>query len=301
MKQKVHLLDPDIASIVGVNAALVYNKILYYCEYHAAEGTNCHDGLHWSYNTHKGMAKQFKYLTPRQIRTALSKLIDKRLILVGNYNKFANDRTLWYAVNPDFHLTSKSFGNDTEVISDLTSKSNAAYDTEVTPLPIDTNKPPPKEEEANVDFNDFWSKYPRTFKMDRGRSLTEWLSLTATEKRHAVYSIKPLSSDLKKMQGGGYMPYVYLRDRIFNRIDMPSSAPVRSYDIPEEGTVHRELYDLVIDKYGEPVWNSWFNSCCLGEGDNLKTIYPSSKFKGTKLEALYSSVLKSHGFEIAGF
>ena len=140
---KIDSIDPKIAELVGVNAALVFQKIRYYCDYHKAENTNFHDGLHWSYNTHSGMVMQFPYLTKRQIRTALEKLTTGGLLLTGNYNKYKNDRTLWYAVAPNFHMTSKSNGSfpyDTEVTSTYDFKVTSTYDSEVTPLPIETNK-----------------------------------------------------------------------------------------------------------------------------------------------------------------
>lgn len=137
MKDLTHSLDPEVAKIVGVNAALVFNKIRHYCIYHESENTNFHDGMHWSYNTHKGMTKQFEYLSTRQIRTALEKLLKAGFIISGNYNKFKNDRTLWYTFGPRFQMTSKSNGYDTEVKS--------TYDIEVTALPISTNKDPSKQ------------------------------------------------------------------------------------------------------------------------------------------------------------
>src|SRR5699024_2527692 len=48
-------------------------------------------------NSMKAMLEIFPYLTEKKIRTALKNLQDEGLILTGNYNRSAYDRTLWYA------------------------------------------------------------------------------------------------------------------------------------------------------------------------------------------------------------
>lgn len=190
MKTLIHSLDPEMAKIVGVNAALIYQKICHYCRYHEDEGTNFHDGLHWSYNTHAGMQKQFTYLTVRQIRTALEKLLKSKAIVSGNYNKFKNDRTLWYAINPDFHMTLKSnVTNDTEVIS--------TNDTEVTALPIETSKDTVKTiisqkqsipyEEILKLYNDFAKQHGIT--VSRGLNPKKKSNIRTTYLKHGMKGI----------------------------------------------------------------------------------------------------------------
>ena len=139
----IHALHPVIARIAGVNAALIFNKIQHYVEYHRNEKTNFHDDLHWSYNTHEGFVKQFPYYTKRQIRTAIDKLIEHKLIVKGNYNKFKNDKTLWYSIHPEIGLTLKSHQEswtDFEVTSSYDFKVTSTYDLNDTPLPIKTSK-----------------------------------------------------------------------------------------------------------------------------------------------------------------
>ena len=53
---------------------------------------------YWTYNSKKAFEKIFGYLNERQIDYALKKLIDDEVIITGNYNAVAYDRTLWYTI-----------------------------------------------------------------------------------------------------------------------------------------------------------------------------------------------------------
>lgn len=92
-----HSFDPDIAKRVGVNAAVIYQNILWWAEKNAANGRHYHGGLWWTYNSVSAFADLFPYLSGKQIRTALEKLEQVGLLASGCFNKSAYDRTKWYA------------------------------------------------------------------------------------------------------------------------------------------------------------------------------------------------------------
>jgi len=92
-----HSFDPLIAKQVGLNAATIYQNILFWAEVNAANNKHIHDGYIWTYNSIVAFGELFPYLTLKQIRTALTKLEDDGLIVSGCYNKSAYDRTKWYA------------------------------------------------------------------------------------------------------------------------------------------------------------------------------------------------------------
>lgn len=93
-----HSFDVDVAVQYGVNAAILFDNIYFWCEHNRANGTNLHDGNYWTYNSRKAFSELFPYMTTKAISTALQKLIDAGLIETGNYNANAYDRTMWYAV-----------------------------------------------------------------------------------------------------------------------------------------------------------------------------------------------------------
>lgn len=123
-----HSFNVEIAQKYGMNAAVIFNNIFYWCEHNRANGKHEHDGLFWTYNSRKAFADLFPYMTERQIRTALDKLISEGLIVTGNYNTDPRDRTNWYAV------TKVGYCIGHESPMQVTSMSNA-MDLEVQPLP----------------------------------------------------------------------------------------------------------------------------------------------------------------------
>lgn len=95
-----HVFDIDVAQIVGVNAAILLENIAHWIEHNRAneDKKSFHDGRYWTYNSMKAFSELFPYLKPNAVRTALKKLKEADLIIVGNYNKLAYDRTQWYAL-----------------------------------------------------------------------------------------------------------------------------------------------------------------------------------------------------------
>lgn len=139
---KKHILDIGVAQLVGTNAALILENISYWCEHNAANNTNLHDGHYWTYNSTKAFGELFPYMTVNVIRTALKKLKDNGLILTGNFNKSAYDRTTWYT------LTEKAEEMlDVNVHSDEPTQEEATAET---PTPSPTPAQDPWASNTNV-------------------------------------------------------------------------------------------------------------------------------------------------------
>ena len=103
----MHQFDPEIAKLVGVNAAVIYQNIVWWTQKNAANERHFYEGRYWTYNSVKAFESLFPYLTAKQIRSALLKLEDEGLIASGNFNQSAYDRTKWYSPSepvqlPDF-------------------------------------------------------------------------------------------------------------------------------------------------------------------------------------------------------
>lgn len=140
-----HVLDINIAQLVGTNAALILENLAYWCEHNAANNANLHDGHYWTYNSTKAFAELFPYMTVNVIRTALKKLKDADLILTGNYNKSAYDRTMWYT------LTEKA-----ETILGVTTHSDDPIQEEnATEAPAPTTTEDPWANTTNTDTTQF--------------------------------------------------------------------------------------------------------------------------------------------------
>ena len=151
---KKHYFDIEVAQMVGVNAAVLLENIAHWCEHNQANNTNFHDGHYWTFNSTKAFEELFPYIKSRGIRTALDKLKDGGLIVVGNYNKSPYDRTQWYALTekaeallyPDSSIcqkrqiktsdeTNENVKNDAP-IPDITTDVTSVVNSSVTYTPI---------------------------------------------------------------------------------------------------------------------------------------------------------------------
>lgn len=103
-----HSFEPEIAEKVGINAAVIYQNIVWWCEKNAANERNIHDGRAWTYNSLAAFETLFPYLTGKQIRLALEKLKDSGFIVTGCFNKDPRDRTIWYAPAGNMHLPKRA-------------------------------------------------------------------------------------------------------------------------------------------------------------------------------------------------
>lgn len=89
----------EVAMEVGLNAAVVFYAIHFWCRRNRANGKNEHGGLWYVYNSVKAWDELFPYLTAKQIRTALDKLESVGFLESGCFNENPFDRTKWYAVS----------------------------------------------------------------------------------------------------------------------------------------------------------------------------------------------------------
>lgn len=101
---RIHRHFPIVAERCGANASNIFYHIAHWVIVNGYHDKNKHDGHYWMYSSVRTLAKEtFGYMTENQIRYALKKLIDEGLIMTGNYNKTAYDRTLWYTLTPEGH------------------------------------------------------------------------------------------------------------------------------------------------------------------------------------------------------
>lgn len=142
-----HNFQPDIAKRVGINAAVIYQNILWWAERNAANDKHFYDGYWWTYNSIAAFEELFPYLTGKQIRTALAKLVDEKLLIAGCYNKSQYDRTKWYApicLSGQMELTEKAnqFAPEGNTIPDINTDNKPYVIIEGFPtwMPIDAWK-----------------------------------------------------------------------------------------------------------------------------------------------------------------
>lgn len=208
---KKHVFDIEVARIVGVNAAILLENIAYWCEHNQANEENYHDGHYWTFNSMKAFEELFPYIKPNAIRTALGKLKDAGLIIVGNYNKSAYDRTSWYALTdkanailgihtsicekPQMELGESTNQNEenNEPIPDITSVVTSPVTSDVSkpkrkrfvPPSLDDVKAYCNERHNSVDAQKFLDYYSMTgWKTKGGAVIKDWKACVRTWERN---------------------------------------------------------------------------------------------------------------------
>src|ERR1017187_3155579 len=83
----------------GTEEAIILYHFRYWVTGNKATNTHNHDGRHWLYNSHKELAELFPFFNEQKCKRLVASLKDQGILLVGNYNKAAYDRTNWYSIN----------------------------------------------------------------------------------------------------------------------------------------------------------------------------------------------------------
>lgn len=152
-----HSFDINIAKRFGIQAAVLLKNLYFWIEKNKANDTNYYDGYYWTYNSKKAFSDLFPYMTERQIDYTLKKLIDEEIIITGNYNKMAYDRTLWYAI------TKKGYSILQNCEMEETKMSNG-NNGDVKPIPdintdINSNNKPNKKVSKKISFDELIDTY----------------------------------------------------------------------------------------------------------------------------------------------
>lgn len=111
----LHYFDVDVAKRCGVNAAILLSDIQYWCERSNGDPAHLREGRVWMWSSWQGFAERHPYLTVRQIRYALGRLIAEEVVLTAQYSDRALDRTIWYSP-ADSPTVANAFDNDGECI-----------------------------------------------------------------------------------------------------------------------------------------------------------------------------------------
>lgn len=178
----LHFFNPQVAEEYGVNAAVLFQNISFWIEKNKANDRNFIDGYYWTYSSIKAFQELFPYLTARAISTALQKLEEGGLIITGNHNKSAYDRTKWYAI------TEKGFSilQNREMEKQETQNGNAEN---AEPIPYN------KTDKVQIDYTDILTAFNEIC-----ISLPKVQKLTDARKK-AIKAVIPLLDSDNPVQG----------------------------------------------------------------------------------------------------
>jgi len=98
------MFSVDHAVRYGVSEAVIIQNLQFWIVRNRANGENFREGRTWTYNSVKAFSDLFPYMSPKQIRGALERLVEKGVLVTANHNESGRDRTLWYAFADEGHF-----------------------------------------------------------------------------------------------------------------------------------------------------------------------------------------------------
>lgn len=105
-----HSFDLEHAVSYGLEESIIIKNFQYWCTLHKANNQHFYDGHYWVYCSRKALGDIFPYISDKKIRRAVANLIEKEVLITGNYNKNNYDRTKWYAFKNEMHFIDPLIG-----------------------------------------------------------------------------------------------------------------------------------------------------------------------------------------------
>lgn len=93
----IHHFKVALAKEYGIEEAILIDEFRYQIARNKANDNNFYDGRFWTYNSQKAYAEIFPYFSIGQIKRIIGRLVEKGILMKGNYNANQYDRTNWYA------------------------------------------------------------------------------------------------------------------------------------------------------------------------------------------------------------
>jgi len=103
----------------GVDEAILIHHFQHWIEFNRTMKRNQYEGRTWTYQTQEEIAGHFTFWTRDQVQYLINKLVEKGVLIKGNFNKNKFDRTQWYSfenekmfTKPDFSTKDRKKGHD---------------------------------------------------------------------------------------------------------------------------------------------------------------------------------------------
>ena len=92
-----HHFKVALAKEFGIEEAILIDEFRFQISRNKANERNFFEDRYWTYNSQKAYAELFPYLNVGKVKRIISSLIEKGILLKGNFNANQYDRTNWYA------------------------------------------------------------------------------------------------------------------------------------------------------------------------------------------------------------
>ncbi len=214
-----HAFDVDLATLYGLEESIMIHHFQYWIRHAKSLGKNQHEGRTWWYQSIREISAHFDYWSIKQVEKILNKLVDKKIIIKGNFNKNPFERKCWYAfenekmfaISPFGEMQIRKRGNDISLNGEmlLDKDKNNKRDNETTTIPPPTHEPPMYDENGGGGFSYRKKKEEELIFLPMKEIMKHFpdASIDLLEKaiKEARHTNKPISDPIK------YLKVIYLR------------------------------------------------------------------------------------------
>lgn len=165
----IYQFDTDLAAEFGVDEAILISHLIFWINKNAANERHYHDGRYWTYSSIEGFSRIFMFWSVGQIHRILKSLKEQDVIIKGNFNDTAYDRTAWYAFTDSFLQNHK--------IHFLKSKNGSAENEKCIDIDNKTDKNIDINRDNNIPSGELFACETTTEKAKRPRRTSEKLCL----------------------------------------------------------------------------------------------------------------------------
>ena len=251
------LVDRELASVIGLNEAIVLQQLNYWLHSKSAKQIN---GRLWVYNTYDNWRKDnFPFWSRNTIRRAFDSCIKRGLIITGNFNKAGFDKTKWYSIDIeklDEVMGSACAQNGQTSEPKWADGSNQDGHTNTRDYPETTsenNKHSASHSNAQSvsqlekEFEEVWSKYPN--KKGKKQAFNHYKAWRKDSVKHTnAYLLERLKKYLTYcQQNNWYHPMngsTWFNGRFDDELEVDNPKPANKYD--QEG-YYDDYKDFVRD------------------------------------------------------
>lgn len=227
-----HSFDISYAKQYGVDEAIMISNFQYWLKKNWSNDKHRYDGRTWTYNSVASYEKLFPYWTGKQIRRVIESLVDKGVLIRGEYNKNVYDRTSWYAFVDE----------STFLFENIDLPIWANQDAHLgKPIPnINTDSKPNKK--TNTDRQDFgdWSE-----------AMHAWINYRKSIKKpfKTERGITSALNDLKKVCKNDFNQAMLVVEYCMNKEWQGIYAPKEPLTGPTNTGLHVDNEDFKLGKY----------------------------------------------------
>lgn len=234
MSRLNHSFNVEHAEIYGIECAILISHFQFWIEQNQRMGRNFYDDRTWMYQTQKEIAAIYPYFSEDHVCRLIKKLIDKDVLIKGNYNKTPFDKTVWYAFKNEKMFTKpQNCGIDTaDLRNQIPQNCGMRFRNSAEPIPdtktdtknIEQQQASPKEDVVVSFSKKKNNNKPKKeiYQCLKSTSLSEYEMQTITndhEESEVIKAVQVMNAQKKPIEN----PMAYLLWALTNEVEPPTT------------------------------------------------------------------------------